>query len=58
MVPGTVLEPVRCLHQGIFLPTTAFTATLSIDIYQLIDVFVVWTLSLPIKFPSGERGIY
>jgi len=21
-------------------------------------VFVVWTLSLPIKFPSGERGIY
>ncbi len=28
MVPGTGLEPVRCHHRGIFLPTTTFAATL------------------------------
>ena len=41
MVPGAGVEPARCFHRGIFLPTTAFAAT------GFDPVFVVWTFSLP-----------
>jgi len=29
MVPEAGLEPARCYHRGIFLPTTVFTAILN-----------------------------
>ncbi len=28
MVPGAGIEPARCCHRGIFLPTTAFAAAI------------------------------
>jgi len=48
MVPGAGLEPARCCHRGIFLPTTTFVAALS-------NAFVVWTFSSPyhIKYDVG-----
>ena len=39
MVPRAGVEPARCCHRGIFVPTTAFTARMK--------RFVVWTFSLP-----------
>ena len=41
MVRPPGVEPGRCFHRGIFLPSTALAAT------GTRPVFVVWTFSLP-----------
>ena len=67
MVPRAGIEPARCCHRGIFLPTTAFAAALK-SICGLDFLFIIFaaanldgcrqvsTRSLPLTLPSPQRG--
>ncbi len=44
MVPGAGIEPARCFHRGIFLPTIAFATVIQ---HMMHMTFVVWTFSSP-----------